>query len=83
MKKIQISTIEKMADVQVIELDASFIAKAVKAQITLERQLASSITLVGEDQRSYDYLKMSGSEVEILDKEVLEFLNELCAAFLQ
>jgi hypothetical protein len=36
MKKIQVTTIEKMANVQIIELNASFIARVVRLQAQLE-----------------------------------------------
>lgn len=38
-KKIQISTIREMANVQVIRLDANFVAKAVKKQMQLQREI--------------------------------------------
>lgn len=38
MKKIQISTVKQTADVQVINLNAYFIAKAVKAQFALNSE---------------------------------------------
>lgn len=37
MKKIQISTVKQTADVQVINLNAYFIAKAVRTQIEVQR----------------------------------------------
>lgn len=40
-KKIQISTIREMASVQVIRLDANFIAKAVKKQMQLQQEIDS------------------------------------------
>lgn len=38
-KKIQISTIREMASIQVIRLDANFIAKAMKKQMQLQREI--------------------------------------------
>lgn len=38
-KKIQISTIREMASIQVIRLDANFIAKAVKKQMQLQQEI--------------------------------------------
>ena len=93
MKKIQISTIEKMANVQIIELNASFIARVVRLQAQLE-PLVKNITRTkrkfNEETKKYeDVLDENGNKVieydrvdgEILAKTVLPFFDELVKAF--
>lgn len=93
MKKIQITTIEKMASVQVIELNASFIAKVVRLQAKLEPILVDAkrvktkyneLTQKREDvldengNKTYEYRAIDS---KLVVDEVMPFLEELCAAF--
>jgi hypothetical protein len=93
MKKIQISTIEKMANVQIIELNASFIARCVRLQAQLE-PLVKDITRTkrrynDEEKKYEDVLDENGNKVieydrvdgKILAETVLPFFNEICEAF--
>ena len=93
MKKIQVTTIEKMANVQIIELNASFIARVVRLQAQLE-PLVKDITCTkrkfnDETKKYEDVLDENGNKVieynrvdgEILAKTVLPFFDELCKAF--
>ena len=93
MKKIQITTIEKMANVQIIELNASFIARVVRLQAQLE-PLVKNITRTkrkyNDGTKEYeDVLDENGNKVieydrvdgKILAETVLPFFDELCEAF--
>ena len=93
MKKIQISTIEKMANIQIIELNASFIARCVRLQAQLE-PLVKDITRTkrhynDEEKKYEDVLDENGNKVieydrvdgKILAETVLPFFDELCKAF--
>lgn len=93
MKKIQITTIEKVANVQVIELNASFIARVVRLQVKLEPILVDAkrvktkyneITQKREEildekgNKTYEYKTIPS---ELVVDEVMPFLEELCAVF--
>lgn len=93
MKKIQITTVEKMANVQVIELNASFIARVVRLQAQLE-PLVKDITRTkrkfnDEEKKYEDVLDENGNKVidydrvdgRILAETILPFFNEICEAF--
>ena len=89
--KIQTSTIEKMANVQVIELNSYIISKVVKAQVLLENAINkkektkynSAIdkyepVLDADGNKEYTYNSVSG---KVLEDKVLGILNELVEAF--
>ena len=93
MKKIQVTTIEKVANVQVIELNASFIARVVRLQAQLE-PLAKDITRIkrkfNDAEKKYEeVLDENGNKVieydrvdgRILVETILPFFNEICEAF--
>lgn len=93
MKKIQVTTIEKMANVQIIELNASFIARVVRLQAQLE-PLVNDITRTkkkynDETKKYEDVLDENGNKVieydridgKVLVEKVMPFINELCEAF--
>lgn len=93
MKKIQITTVEKMANVQVIELNTSFIARVVRLQAQLE-PLVKDITRTkrkfnDEEKKYEDVLDENGNKVidydrvdgRILAETILPFFNEICEAF--
>lgn len=77
-KKIQISTIREMASIQVIRLDANFIAKAVKKQMQLQQEIDK-----------LDSMYKCGcvlSDNELVDHHnkllaIQDFFNELESAF--
>ena len=93
MKKIQVTTIKKEAFVQVIELNASFIARVVRLQAKLEPILidAKRVKVRYNDatQKREEVLDENGNNVyeyktipsEIVVDEVMPFLEELCKAF--
>jgi len=93
MKKIQVSTIEKMANVQIIELNASFIARVVRLQAQLEplvRDITRTKHKFNEETKKYeDVLDENGNKVieydqidgKVLAETVLPFFDELCEAF--
>lgn len=93
MKKIQVTTTKKEAFVQVIELNASFIARVVRLQAKLEPILidAKRVKVRYNDttQKREEILDEKGNKVyeyktipsELVVDEVMPFLEELCAAF--
>jgi len=93
MKKIQVTTIEKMANVQIIELNASFIARAVRLQAQLEPLVKNIIRTKkkfnDETNKYEDVLDENGNKVidydrvegSILAETILPFFDELVEAF--
>lgn len=93
MKKIQITAIKKETFVQIIELDASFIARVVRLQAKLESVLMDAKrakTKYNEvTQNREEILDEKGNKIyeyktipsELVVDEVMPFLEELCAAF--
>ena len=93
MKKIQVTTIEKVANVQVIELNASFIVRVAKLQAKLE-PLVKDITRTKRkfndvDKKYEDVVDENGNKVieydrvdgKILAETILPFFNEIVEAF--
>ena len=93
MKKIQITTIPKQANVQVIELDASFIVRVARLQAKLEPLIDSAKRvkrkyneelgkredeLNEKGQKVYEYCDVDGN---FIAEEVLPFFTELIEAF--
>lgn len=93
MKKIQVTSIEKMANVQIIELNASFIARVVRLQAKLEPVLVDAKRVKTKynelTQKREEVLDENGNKTyeyktipsELVVDEVMPFLEELCAAF--
>ena len=93
MKKIQITTVEKMANVQVIELNASFIARVVRLQAQLEpliKDITRTKRKFNDEEKKYeDVLDENGNKVidydrvdgRILAETILPFFNEIVEAF--
>ena len=93
MKKIQVTTFQKMADIQVIELNSAFIARVVRLQAKLEPVLidAKRVKTRYNDttQKREEVLDENGNKTyeyrtipsELVVDEVMPFLEELCAAF--
>ena len=79
MKKIQLGTVRKEANVQVIYLDASFITKAVKAKLTVEMASEEMITR-SEEGKLTKQLFLSADSARRVVYEVLPFLSELVEA---
>ena len=93
MKKIQVTTIEKMANVQIIELNASFIARVVRLQAQLE-PIVKDITRIKrkfndetkeyedvQDENGNNVIEYNRVDGKILAETVLPFFDELCKAF--
>ena len=92
MKKIQVTTIEKMAHVQIIELNASFIARVARLQAQLEpivKDITSIKRQYNDEEKKYeDILDENGNKIikygqvdgKILAEAVLPFLDELMEA---
>lgn len=91
MSKIQISTVERMANVQVIELNSYIISKVIRAAIVLENAINKKERTKWDDnvQKSvkvtdekgnpvYEYKSVDGKTI---DEKVLPILNELVEAF--
>lgn len=93
MKKIQVTTIEKMAHVPVIEFTPSFIARVIKLQTVLEPLVESSKRVkreINPETGKYeDVLDVNGNKVvsyssidgSIVAEKVMPFINELVATF--
>lgn len=93
MKKIQVTTIEKMANVQIIELNASFITKVVRLQAQLEpivKDITRTKREFNDETKKYeDVLDENGNKVieydrvdgKILVETILPFFNEIVKAF--
>lgn len=90
-KKIQMSSVKKECQIQVIELNAYLISKVVKAQVLLENAInkkektkwndstqKSEKVLDEKGNPTYSYSSVSG---ELLDEKVLSILSELVEAF--
>lgn len=92
MKRIQVTTIEKVANVQIIELDASFVIRVARMQATLEpivKDLTRNKRKFNEETKKYeDVLDANGNKVieydrvdgAILAETVLPFFDELVKA---
>ena len=53
MKKIQVSTVKQTADVQVINLNAYFIAKATRAHIVMKDVMDKCVGIVAPEDNAY------------------------------
>lgn len=68
MGKIQFSTVEKTCDVQVIELNAYCIAKAIKAQLKMQSALEGTKNPVYEKDSEGNTLKdVNGNKIQKKD----------------
>ena len=91
MAKIQMSTVKREANFQVIELNSYLISKVIKAQVVLENAINKKEKTKWDDnvQKTvkvtdkngnpmYDYKSVDG---KLLDEKVLPILIELVEAF--
>jgi hypothetical protein len=70
MKKIQFSTVEKQCNIEIIELNTYFIAKAIKAQLKMQSALEGSKTPVYEKDSEGNTLKdANGNKVQKKDEK--------------
>ncbi len=77
-KKIQISTIQEMANVQIIRINASFVANAVKKQIKLEKAAENMNFMIKAYDLGRDEVAVTTHNLLI---EVLQFFRDLEDAF--
>ena len=91
MAKIQMSTVKREANFQVIELNSYLISKVIKAAVVLENAINKKDKTKWDDNTQktvkvtdekgnpvYDYKSVDG---KLLDEKVLPILNELVDAF--
>jgi len=70
MKKIQFSSVEKTCNVEIIELNTYFIAKAIKAQLKMQNALEGSRTPVYEKDTEGNALKdPNGNKIQKKDEQ--------------
>lgn len=91
MAKIQMSTVKREANFQVIELNSYLISKVIKAQVVLEAAINKQERTKWSDatQKSEKVLDEKGNptysyksvEGKLLDEKVLPILTELVEAF--
>lgn len=87
MKRIQVSTVEQTAQVQVINLNSYLVAKSVRAMLLLKHVLEGTRIEEKETDEdgkpvcSYNPYKLDAADIDVLHDEVLPFLEELCNAF--
>lgn len=91
MAKIQMSTVKREANFQVIELNSYLISKIIKAQVVLEAAINKQERTKWNDntQKSEKVLDEKGNptysyksvEGKLLDEKVLPILTELVEAF--
>lgn len=91
MAKIQMSTVKREANFQVIELNSYLISKVIKAQVVLENAINKKENTKWNDntQKSEKVLDEKGNptysyksvEGKLLDERVLPILTELVEAF--
>lgn len=83
-KKINFSSVQKQANVEVIELNTYFIAKTIKALSTLENAMLDGVrknTQVSDD-KDIIFTAISSKHVQKIYEEVLPFLKELEDGFM-
>ena len=87
MKKIQLTTIEQTAQVQVINLNSYLVAKSVRVMLSMKHAIRGTRVEeneVDEDGKPvYNYIlsAFNAESIDVLHDEVLPFLEELCNAF--
>lgn len=83
-KKINFSSVQKQANVEVIELNTYFIAKTIKALSTLENAMSDGVRKnpKSDDEKDIMFLAISSKHVQRIYEEVLPFLKELEDGFM-
>lgn len=77
--KIQVSTVRQMADVQVININAAFVTKAVKARLLLE-DVIDKCTCHECDPCGNECDTYANATIPFLIDHILPFLQELTDA---
>ena len=97
MKKIQLSTVEQTAQVQVINVNSYLVAKSVRVMLSMKHAIEGTRnpkmmndeegepvpekTEDGKPVYEYNRYKFEKEDIEVLHETVLPFLEELCNAF--
>jgi hypothetical protein len=84
-KKINFSSVQKQANVEVIELNTYFIAKTIKALSTLENAMSDGVhetVSVDSGKEELKFTAISSKHVQKIYEEVLPFLKELEDGFM-
>lgn len=83
-KKINFSSVQKQANVEVIELNTYFIAKTIKALSTLENAMSDGVrkNQQSSDEKDIIFTAISSKHVQKIYEEVLPFLKELEDGFM-
>lgn len=85
MKKIQVTLTKKECEVEIIELNSYFVAKAVEAKLALKHATVSLKKVhkdynTGEEKIVYNTSINSEENARVIIEEVLPFLEELVDA---
>lgn len=79
--KIQVSTVRQMADVQVININAAFVTKAVKARLLLEDTIEKcTYHLCDQYGNECEEDTYANATIPFLNEHILPFLQELTDA---
>lgn len=79
--KIQVSTVRKIANVQVIELNAAFVARVVEAKI-VAKNVISRYEKMLEDEEGYTTHELVATKINLNDTQLLSnLLEDINAAF--
>lgn len=83
-KKINFSSVQEQANVEVIKLNTYFIAKSIKALSVLESAMKDGVRKnpQSSDEKDIIFTAISSSHVQRIYEEVLPFLKELEDGFM-
>lgn len=79
-KKINFSSVQEQANVEVIKLNTYFIAKSIKALSIIESAMKDGVRKNKEEENIF--VAISSSHVQRIYEEVLPFLKELEDGFM-
>lgn len=83
-KKINFSSVQEQANVEVIKLNTFFIAKSIKALSIIESAMKDGVRKnpQSSDEKDIMFTAISSSHVQRIYEEVLPFLKELEDGFM-
>jgi hypothetical protein len=83
-KKINFSSIQEQANVEVIKLNTYFIAKSIKALSVLESAMKDGVRTNSQssDEKDLIFMAINSKHVQRIYEEVLPFLKELEDGFM-
>lgn len=83
-KKINFSSVQEQANVEVIKLNTYFIAKSIKALSIIESAMKDGVRKnpQSSDEKDIIFTAISSSHVQRIYEEVLPFLKELEDGFM-